>query len=122
MDTDSLTNHANDEAVPDLSLNAVFDVLADSHRRFALSYLYDCSTPIAIADLILETAASQYGTTKDEVPKGIVKQETTRFHHCHLPKLVDARLVSVNADRNTVETTEALESVEQFLTTEAEQE
>jgi hypothetical protein len=121
MDTDSLANQMSDESIVAPSLDAVFDVLADFRRRFALSYLRDRSTPIAIADLIMEVAAQQHETATNEVPDEVVKRETMRFHHCHLPKLVDANLVTVDADRNTVVATEALEAVDQFLAIETEQ-
>ena len=75
---------------------------------------------VAIADLIREISADQHGIAKNEVPEQILRQETTAFHHCHLPKLVDAHLVAINADRNTVTATDTLQSIEQFLAIVAE--
>ncbi|WP_458191183.1 DUF7344 domain-containing protein [Haladaptatus sp. NG-WS-4] len=104
----------------DPSLNAVFETLADPRRRFALSYLHECSRPIAIADLVQEISADQHEVAKNEVPEEVLQQETTVFHHCHLPKLVDAHLVTIDADRNTVMATDTLQSIEQLLAIVAE--
>lgn len=120
MDSNSSARYTEtrDETGP--SLDAVFDILAEPRRRFTLSYLHERSRPIAIADLIREISAAQHETAKNEIPERVLKQETTMFHHCHLPKLVDANLVTINADRNTVRATETLESIEQFLAIAAE--
>ncbi|WP_266080044.1 DUF7344 domain-containing protein [Haladaptatus caseinilyticus] len=115
METDSLPNQPSDGRTAAPSLDAVFDVLANLRRRFALSYLQDRSTPIAIADLIAEVAAHQHETTPNEIPDEIVQRERIRFHHIHLPKLVDANLVAVDTDRNTVVATDALQAIDHLL-------
>ncbi|GAA0250170.1 hypothetical protein GCM10009000_078090 [Halobacterium noricense] len=98
----------------------MFEILAEPRRRFVLSHLHERSKPIAIADLIREISADQHELAKNEVPEGMLKQETITFHHCHLPKLEGANLVTINADRNTVMATETLQSIEQFLAIAAE--
>jgi len=103
------------------SLDTVLEILAEPRRRFALSYLQERSRPIAIADLIRELSAHQHETAKNEVSEKVLQQETTAFHHRHLPKLVDASLVAIDADRNTVVATDSLQSIDQFLAIAARQ-
>jgi DNA-binding transcriptional ArsR family regulator len=120
MDSNSPARYLETRDETDPSLDAVFEILAEPRRRFALTYLHERSKSIAIADLIREISADQHETAKNEVPEEVLQQETTTFHHCHLPKLVDANLVAINADRNTVMATDTLQSIEQFLAIVAE--
>ena len=115
MGSNSPVRYTETRDQTDPSLDAVFEILAEPRQRFALSYLHERSRPIAIADLIREISADKHETAKNEVPEGVLQQETITFHHCHLPKLVDAHLVTINADRNTVMATDTLQSIEQFL-------
>ena len=120
MDSTAPARYTETRDETDPSSDVVFEILAEPRRRFALSHLHEHSRPIAIADLIREISADQHEIAKNEVPKRVLQQETTAFHHCHLPKLVDAHLVTINTDRNTVMATDTLQSIEPLLAIVAE--
>lgn len=91
------------------------DLLADNRRRYALQYLLENETPIAVADLADEVAARE----SDISVRAISAEEARRIHsslwHSHVPKLLDAGIVDCNRDRRTVTLAENDEQLESYL-------
>ena len=95
-------------------MSQIFDVLADSSRRYTLSYLQKRSRPVAIADLAAAIVEHQQNTS-ETVTDEALHQEYTALHHQHLPKLEDANLIQRNCDQNTVEAADVPQKVTSFL-------
>lgn len=76
-------------------IDAVFDALADDHRRELLAYLRDAS------EASVEELASIIDGQADGVRRG--DDLAVRLHHVHLPKLADADLVEYDRSAERVE-------------------
>ncbi|MFB6163621.1 MAG: hypothetical protein ABEJ31_00515 [Haloarculaceae archaeon] len=81
-----------------------FDVLTDEHRCRAIEYL-DRAGPTAVDDLVgyVVSRSDHEGTELDARSRMRV-----RFHHVHLPKMVDAGLVEYDREDSAVEPTAKL--------------
>ncbi|WP_170977292.1 DUF7344 domain-containing protein [Halorussus salinisoli] len=84
-------------------VDAVFGVLADAHRRYALYYLRDrdCATLDELATVL----AGWLGTREDQgnvVTPADLEREQVSLRHVHLPRLVDAGFVRYDADSGEV--------------------
>jgi DNA-binding transcriptional ArsR family regulator len=97
------------------SLDCVFDVLADTSRRYALSYLQEQSRPVPIADLVAELATWKQSEPLDKISHDAIEQEYLELHHTHLPKLEAADLIHINFDRNTVLLSKSIHPIDQLL-------
>jgi DNA-binding transcriptional ArsR family regulator len=87
----------SDERSSVLSLDEIFDVLVSPRRRKALYVLYERSKPVGVDDLAAAVAAEM------EVDADRLGRIAISLDHTHLPKLEQARLVSYDRKRGTVE-------------------
>lgn len=78
------------------AIDAVFDALADGHRRKLLAHLRDAS------EASVEELASVIDGQADGVRRGD-HDLAVRLHHVHLPKLADADLVEYDRSAERVE-------------------
>ena len=81
-----------------LAIDAVFDVLADDHRRALLSYLQDASE--ASIDELAAVISRQGDAYRQDDRES---EHAVRLHHVHLPKLADANLVEYDRRAGRVE-------------------
>lgn len=97
-------------------VDTVLETLADERRRHVLRCLCDGNAPITFADLADEVAARD--REHETGVEAISGEERERIHlslyHVHVPKLVDAGLVTCEQDRNRVDTVAAVD-VESLL-------
>ena len=99
-----------------VSEDELFDVLANSRRRYALHALTGDETRThELGDLSERVAAWENGIDVAEVSYDERKRVYTALQQSHLPKLDDAGVVSFDKDRGTVDATPALEDVEIYL-------
>ncbi|MFC7079933.1 DUF7344 domain-containing protein [Halorussus caseinilyticus] len=96
----------NDDA-PDADataeVDAVFGVLSDVHRRYALYYLRDRES--ATVDELATILAGWLGTREDAgkvVTPEDRERERTALHHVHLPKLAEAEYVRYDPETDDV--------------------
>lgn len=85
MEPTSLDRPDADAATIDEANDAVFDALADAHRRFVVAYLHDRDEPVALETLA--AAVADRDAAADE------REARIRLHHTHLPKLERAGVV-----------------------------
>ncbi|WP_276253546.1 DUF7344 domain-containing protein [Halomontanus rarus] len=103
FDDSSLVDSITDpESVHDESLDALFDGLADSRRRVALSVLGQQYHPISLETLARDVAARESDTPERDVPQDYVDRIIVRFTHTHLPLLEDAGLVDYDTESDLV--------------------
>lgn len=103
-------------ADPDaLSLDALFDALADRRRRYVLHCLRESRTPMALADLADEVATREQEAPISEVPAEEVKRVYVSLYHAHVPKLADASIVEYSQQRDLVALSENSERIEPLL-------
>lgn len=103
FDDSSLVDSITDpESVHDESLDALFDGLADSRRRIALSVLGQQYHPISLETLARDVAARESDTPERDVPQDHVDRIIVRLTHAHLPLLEDAGLVDYDTESDLV--------------------
>ena len=93
-----------------LSVDTVCDLLVDEQRRLLLQYLHQQTRSCQVEELgdhlmtkYTEVDSSQSGSERQRI--------TLSLHHVHLPKLVDASLVTWDSNDGTVSLTERGELV-----------
>lgn len=99
----------------DLSINVVFDLLANQRRRVVLACLEDNTQSIALTELAEEVAVRENEEPLTEIPKETVPTIATSLYHIHLPKLADAGAVEYDQDRDLVRISKITDQVEQVL-------
>lgn len=77
----------------DVELDALFDVLSDSRRRFILTYLQEHDTPMALMDVVDELATWEHEADITDIPAKEVSSISISLYHRHLPKMADAGIV-----------------------------
>lgn len=94
----------------DLSPDALFAVLSDGRRRYALRYLSQKVGAVALTDL-----AEQIAIWEDTLTQDRFERVLTGLYHVHLPKLTEVGLVRYDAERETVELLEPAAQVTAHL-------
>lgn len=103
FDDSSIVDAVTDSrSIHDESLDALFDGLADSRRRIALSILGQQYHPISLETLARDVAARESNTPERDVPQDHVDRILVRFTHAHLPLLDDAGLVDYDTESDLV--------------------
>lgn len=103
-----------------LSVDSVFDALANRRRRYVLHCLQKYDNPMALADVADEIAVWENETNISEISGEEVKRVYISLYHAHVPKLADAGIVEYNQDRDMVALSENADQVEPFLKSIAE--
>jgi DNA-binding transcriptional ArsR family regulator len=87
-----------DRTIPEIDLDALFEVLADAQRRQILAYLDATDDDVAAySDLIEHVADDSAEASTDDRDRIAVG-----LHHNHLPKLADAGVVEYDSRSETV--------------------
>lgn len=87
----------------DVDTDALFDLLADSRRRFVLACLHEYSTPMVLADIADELATWEHDADITDVPAEEVRSIYLSLYHNHVPKMEDVGLVEYSQERDAVE-------------------
>ena len=98
-----------------LTLDVLFDMLADQRRRVVLYCLCKYQTPMALADLADEVATREQEMPIPDIPAEEVKQVYLSLYHSHIPKLVETNVVEYTQERDLVALAENSEQVEPIL-------
>lgn len=99
----------------DLSIDVVFDLLADRRRRHVLACLLDGDRAIALSDLAEDVAVREHDRPRIEIPKERAQAIRTSLYHVHVPKLADAGVIEYDRDRNLVRASDTAVRVEHAL-------
>lgn len=97
------------------AVDVLFDVLADSRRRYTLECLCEFQTPMALADLAGEVASREQERPVPAIPAEEVKQVYTSLYHVHIPKMADANIVEYTREQDMVVLTPDSEQIEPFV-------
>ena len=91
------------ETVPDLSLDAIFDVLRNERRRLALRHIADSEDDeITFGDLVDHVAARENDAEIGAVDSGTRKAVYTSLYQSHLPKLDDMGVLTYDRQSGPV--------------------
>lgn len=89
----------NDEAhAPEVSVDTVFEVLADRRRRYILCHLRDSSESAMVFDELVAFVTAQEPESADRDRE----QVAAHLHHVAVPKLADVGLIEYDARSETV--------------------
>lgn len=86
----------------DLAVDAVFDALADQHRRHVLSCLLEEGRAIGLVDLAWAIAEHEADGPGTDIAAETVREIETSLYHVHVPKLEAAGVVEYDQDRDLV--------------------
>lgn len=91
-----------EESSLDVSVvDALFDALSDSRRRFVVACLDAHSEPLTVRDLAFKYTAWEHGVSPAEIPTDEVETTHLELYHRHIPKLVAVGVVEYDRDRGT---------------------
>jgi uncharacterized protein YqfB (UPF0267 family) len=114
-DATAVTGQSADSSDPGLSDSDVFDVLRNSRRRAALTYLLDAEEPVTLRDLTKRVAAEEYDVDVDAVSADQHKRVYTGLYQCHLPRLDDFEVIDFDREEKTVRTGDTVSQVAPYL-------
>lgn len=106
------TPELNGLDIPDVradgvDVDALFDVLSNSRRRFVVALLDGYSRPMAMADVATELTNWESDPSGDETTDDQVTSRYIELYHVHVPKMADEGVIVHDQDRNTIELTDA---------------
>lgn len=105
---------ARDDARNSLSLDRIYELLAQQRRRNCITCLYEHG-PLPLADLADEIACDEYDAPITEIPEDEVLRVYLSLYHTHIPKLAEANVVEYTQQQDIVLLGENAEVVKQFL-------
>lgn len=100
---------------PSMDENALFDVLSSPRRRRLLQLLHQRDGKHELKDLAANVAAAEVGSSVDDLTKAERKRVYISCYQTHLPRLVEAGLVSYDTDTGVVERTDDFSDVASYL-------
>jgi len=100
-----MRNVASEPSTTPLSVDCIFDALADPWQRRLLTYLRDRGGSSTVTEAA-EALAKANGERPSGSPAEEVEQIRTALYHVHVPKLEDQRLLSYDRERERIELTE----------------
>ncbi|WP_135533466.1 DUF7344 domain-containing protein [Halostella pelagica] len=83
-----------------LSMSAVFELMAERRRRYALYHLVDADSPVDFDDLV--DAVVDWETGDLDPPRGHESRVLSSLHHSHLQRLETEGVVAYDADTGLV--------------------
>lgn len=98
-----------------LSRDAVFEILSNQRRRFALHYLRHCEEPTALSDLVRAVAAWENGVAPEELDYKQRKRTYTSLYQTHLPKMADSGVIEYGRSRDDIRLTERANALDVYL-------
>lgn len=102
---------ADTDAVDSLSLDTIYELLADERRRNAIAFLREHEA-LTLPDLADEIACREYDRPITEIPEEKVLHVYSSLWHTHVPKLAEANVVAYDQDRDIVTLAENAEEIE----------
>lgn len=101
-----------------LTQDEAFDLLSSPRRRFVIHYLQRAGGPVELGSLADEVAAWENETSVEELSSQQRKRVYVSLYQTHVPKLEEFGLVEYDADAGTIEVTDRLDTVGQYLSEE----
>jgi DNA-binding transcriptional ArsR family regulator len=98
-----------------ITQDVVYEILSNPRRRFVLSYLREHGEPIALTDLATVVAARENDIDQADLTDRQEKRVYVSLYQTHIPKLEKIGIVDYDSDAGTVQLTEAVDQVEQYI-------
>jgi len=105
----------SDTTEPEPSRDAVFTVLSNQRRRFALSYLLEQDEPVGIKELSKQVAAMENDVPVEDVTHKQRKRVYIALHQNHLAQLEDLGFIDCGRSREAIGPTDRASRLEPFL-------
>lgn len=103
------SSHGAELDVGDGHHDALFEVLSDKRRRFALQYLRNTETPTTFDELA--SALETWEEADPEQTHGHSDSVASSLHHIHLPKMDEAAVLEYDGAHGRVTLTEGIEEM-----------
>ncbi|ELZ34689.1 DUF7344 domain-containing protein [Halorubrum tebenquichense] len=98
-----------------LTEDEIFDVLSNRRRRYVIHALKRTEEPLDVSDLSTHVTAWELDVDPEEVTYEDRRNVYSTLQRTHLPKLEEKDIVDIDEDRNLVEPTTELESLEIYV-------
>lgn len=99
----------------ELSREAVFDILQNRRRRYALHYLKQQQASVSTRELAEQVASWEYDTVVSKLASEECHRVYVAMTQTHLPKMAEADIVSVDEEGGTVGLTEQAANLDVYL-------
>jgi DNA-binding transcriptional ArsR family regulator len=106
---------ADESAVSDGGLDAIFGALATERRRSVVRCLDEHGSPLTLDVLADVLAAAERSATAVGADPAVADDIYTTLYHVHVPKLVAAGIVEYDRQGDTIERAEHAETAIGFL-------
>lgn len=90
-------------ATDTVSHDDLFEAIADSRRRIALSTIASAGTPIELRTLARSVVREESDSADADVPEDTLQDVAISLYHTHLPKLANLGLIEFDARERVVE-------------------
>lgn len=101
-----MRNKSPESTTSPLSVDVIFDALADRRRRKLLYSLRDHDGSLTFTSAAEELALVHCDSTKYDYPEEEIEQIYASLHDEHVPKLAEQGLVVYDREREQIELTE----------------
>lgn len=98
-----------------MTLDGLFDALADEHRRHALYHLTARNVPVDLGELTTEVASGVADVQPGDVSDVARERVHLALYHTHLPKLVDLNVVTHDRVNETFAIADDVEHLDEYL-------
>jgi hypothetical protein len=103
------------EGSGDLSNEELYELLADARRRYALHYLKQVGSEVAVRDLAEQVAARENRKDVADLSSQERKRVYISMYQSHLPTLDERGVVDYDADRGVVELTPSARGLDIYM-------
>lgn len=103
-----------------LSQDVAFDILSNARRRFVLRELQQSSDEVELVELAERLAAEENGVTREALTAQQRKRTYVSLYQTHVPKLVEAGVVTYDQDSGEIAATERVDDLAQYFREEPE--
>lgn len=93
------------------------ELCRNEHRRIILAALLRDRRALTLNDLTKEVVRHNHPTSITDVPSEDVNQIHLSLYHQHVPKLLDAKVVTYDRARELIEPTERFGRLQPYLST-----
>jgi len=100
------------EDSPSAPLTNALDILTNERRRHVLRVVGDQGEAMTLPDVADEVAVREYGRPLPDIEPETVTEIYISIYHDHLPRLVDANLLSYDQERDLVHPRFATDAVD----------
>lgn len=91
-----------------------FAILSDEHRRIVLTHLLTEDGPVSVDELV-ERIVSEFHLVEGNRLNDIRQLIAVRLYHVHLPLMDSIGIVEYDSERDHVETTDKVWTIEPYL-------